>query len=164
VRRALEGEGEQPEVLAHVATCAACRAYADMLRLLADLEPAAPDAEAVDAILTSLPAAPWQRRRPATWLPLAAGLGLVVAGLGLVGGLPASGAVAAVPGAAGNLFGYLAAWFLDALAVVRDTSHALGIAVVVEGVGLLLWLAVVAVGSGWAAVALARAPRRRPRS
>ena len=164
VRRALEGEGEQAEIGAHIKSCNVCRAHADVLQLLAELEPGAPDPEAVREIMTALPSAPWQRRRLTTWLPLAAGLGLVVAGLGLLGGMPAAGAVALVPGAASSVFAYLAAWFLDALTAVRGTSHALEIAVVVQGAGLLLWLAVVAVSSGWATIALARGPRRGTRS
>jgi len=164
VRRALEGEGEQAEIEAHSKSCDVCRAHAEMLQLLAGLEPGAPDPEALREIMAALPSTPWQRRRFATWLPLAAGFGLAVTGLGLLGGMPAAGTVALVPGAASNVFAYLAAWFLDALTAVRGTSRALEIAVVVQGAGLLLWLAAVAVSSGWAAIALARGPRSGTRS
>ncbi len=46
------------------------------------------DEAAVRRIVAALPPAPWQRRRAATWLPLAAGVGLVGTGFALLGGVP----------------------------------------------------------------------------
>jgi len=163
VQEALEEGGGQvtPDVTAHLAACAACRAHARLLAVLARVEPAT-DEEAAAQLLESLPLARWQLRRAVTWAPLVAGLGLVGAGLALVGGVPASGSWSAMAGGAGEALAWSLRSAVDALAAARVSSLALRALLAAGGVGIVLWLVLAGAGSWLAALTLAR--RRGPRS
>ena len=144
------------EARAHVASCRQCGAHAALLAVL----DRAPVEEAgrvtVSAIMAALPPAPWQRRRVATWLPLAAGVAFVGVGFTLLGGVPAPSAVAELPGVAGGFAAWLGSWLLDAVAAARGSSDAVRVTLAAEGVWLVLWAALTAVGGGLAVRALAR--------
>ena len=165
VRGRLEagGAADDREVAAHLAGCPACRAHASLLEVLGGLAPAEADETAVSRIVAALPPAPWLRRRLAAWLPLAAGLTLAAIGLVLSGGIPAPGVVSSLPGAAGAVTGWLVSSFLDALAAARAGTDAVQTVTTAGGLGMLLWLAAAALGSGWAVVSLAGRPRGRRR-
>lgn len=156
VRRALEEGVSLPGLEVHVAGCATCRAHAALLTTLAAAAPRQVDETTVAAILAARPVARWQRRRLTTWLPLAAGLALMVAGLALLGGVPGSGALALLPGALGGLVSLAAAAVADAWVVVRGGGEAMRALVGVGGGWVVVWLVVLALGGGWGVVALAR--------
>jgi hypothetical protein len=141
----------------HLEDCASCRRHHALIAVLAHLEPTREAADArVTEIMRALPPARWQRHRLTSWLPLAAGLGLVALGLAMLGGIPAPGAVAALP----HLASALTAWFtsvcLDGLAAVRGGATAAHLLVATEGLWLFWVLLAAAAGGGLAARALAR--------
>jgi predicted anti-sigma-YlaC factor YlaD len=148
------------EVRAHLNECPACRAHAALLAILAELAPSEADPVTVRAVMTALPPAPWQKRRFAAWLPLAAGLAFVAAGMLLLGGVPASGTVAQLPAAAGGVLGWIASSALDALTAARGGSDAAKMLVAVGGSWLVVWLALAALGGSWAMVSLVGRARR----
>jgi len=113
--------------------------------------------------MAALPPAPWQKRRLAAWLPLAAGLAFVACGLLLLGGIPASGTVAQLPAAAGGLLGWVASSALDALVAARGGSDAARALVAAGGMWLLVWLIAAALGGSWAVMSLVTRPRRGSR-
>jgi hypothetical protein len=79
VRQSLEtGATEDRQVRAHLEGCASCRAHAALLDVLGRLAPGEANEVTVSRIVAALPPAPWQRRRPAAWLPLVAGFALAV--------------------------------------------------------------------------------------
>jgi hypothetical protein len=162
VREALEEGRSLPGwVSDHLDGCASCRHHGVLLSALAHLEPA-PEAsdDRVDEIMSALPRAPWQQPRLVSWLPAAAGLALVALGLALLGGVPAAGAMAALPHLASSLTAWLASSCLDALAAVRGGATATHLLLATEGLWLL-WVLLAAVAGGGAAVrALARRRRR----
>jgi hypothetical protein len=162
VRRALEDSDEAAleRVREHMETCASCRAHAALLETLTTLRPPEADDGRVRAILRSLPVARWQRRRLVTWLPAAAGLLLVVAGMMLLGGVPAGGAVAALPSAIGALGGLLGRAVVGTLTVLRGSGDAVRAVVSAGGVWVVVWLLLAALGGGWGVMALARGRRR----
>lgn len=162
VQEALEGLGGQdPEVTAHLAECPVCRAHARLLAVLARVEPAS-DEDAAAHVLATLPLAAWQLRRFATWAPVVAGVGLVGAGLALVGGVPASASWSAMAGGAGETLAWSLSRAVDAVAAARASSVALRALLAAGGAGIVLWLVVAGAGSGLAVLTLAR--RRGPRS
>jgi hypothetical protein len=110
--------------------------------------------------MAALPPAPWQRKRLAAWLPVAAGLAFVAAGLLLVGGIPASGTVAQLPAAAGGVVGWIASSALDALAAGRGGSDAAKVLVAAGGSWFVVWLALAALGGSWAMASLVGRARR----
>jgi len=144
------------EARAHLESCPRCRAHAALLCVLDRVPSREADAQAVARIMTALPPAPWQRRRVATWLPLAAGVGLVASGFALLGGMPAQGAVAQLPGVAGGGLAWLGSAVLDAVAAARGSSDAVRLALAAEGLWVVVWAALTALGGGWAVRALAR--------
>ncbi|MBI4917984.1 MAG: hypothetical protein HY825_19255 [Acidobacteria bacterium] len=155
VRQALEGESVlSHDASAHLDACPACRAHAALLATFARVPAREPDEAAVRRIVAALPPAPWQRRRIATWLPLAAGVGLVGTGFALLGGVPAPGAVAELPGVAGGFLTWLGSSVLDAVVAARASSEAVRATLAAEGLWLVLWAAVTALGGGWALRAL----------
>lgn len=156
VRRALEEGEASPELARHVRACAGCAAHAALLALLLAAAPGEADEGVVHAILAARPVAPWQRRRWATWLPLAAGLALVALGVALLGGVPGSGAIALVPGALGTLITLAGSAVADTLAMVRGGSEAMRVLLGAGGVWVVVWLLVAALGGGWGVLALAR--------
>jgi predicted anti-sigma-YlaC factor YlaD len=157
VRQALEGEGVlSHEASAHLDACSACRAHAALLVTFARVTARKPDEAAVRRIVAALPPAPWQRRRVATWLPLAAGVGLVGTGFALLGGVPAPGAVAELPGVAGGFLTWLGSSVLDAVVAARASSEAVRVTLAAGGLWLVLWAAVTALGGGWALRVLVR--------
>lgn len=162
VRRRLESGGmtERSGIQAHLDACPACRAHATLLALLVELEPGEADAVTVRRVMTALPPAPWQRRRLAAWLPLAAGLAFMFAGLLLLGGIPASGTVAQLPAAAGGVLGWIGSSALDTLVAARGGSDAARVLVAAGGLWLIIWLALAALGGSWAMVSLGARPRR----
>jgi hypothetical protein len=165
VRQSLEtGVAEDREVQAHLAGCASCRAHAALLEVLGNLTPGEAGDETVTRIVTALPPAPWLRRRLAAWLPLAAGLALAVVGLVLLGGIPASGVMSSLPGAAGGVLAWIVSSVLDTLAAARGGTGAARVMVATGGFSLLLWLAAAALGGSWAVVALVGRTRSGGRS
>jgi len=166
VRRTLEMEtgGVTGQISVHLAACSTCRAHAELLGVLERVAPAPADEAAVRRIMAVLPAARWQRRSLAAWLPVAAGLALVVAGLVLLGGIPAAGVAASVPGVAGGFLGWLATWTLDALAAAQGGSDAARALAALGGVWLIVWLVATALGGTWVALALAHRRHARSRS
>jgi hypothetical protein len=164
-RRSLESGGlaERTGVLTHLRECPECRAHAALLAVFAQVEPGQADPVTVRKIMAALPPAPWQRRRLAAWLPLAAGLAFVACGLLLLGGIPASGTVAQLPAAAGGLLGWIASSALDALVAARGGSDAARALVAAGGMWILVWLIVAALGGSWAVMSLVARPRRGSR-
>jgi hypothetical protein len=155
VRERLEaGEAADREVRAHLEGCASCRAHAVLLGVLGGLAPGEADEGTVHRIVLALPPAPWQRRRLAAWLPLAAGLALAAVGLVLSGGIPAPGVMSSLPGAAAGILGWIVSSALDAVAAARGGTSAAQAVVAGGGFWMLLWLAAAAVGGSWAVVAL----------
>jgi hypothetical protein len=155
VRQSLEtGAAGDRKVRAHLEGCASCRAHAAVLDVLGRLAPGEASEETVSRIVAALPPAPWQRRRLAAWLPLAAGLAMAVVGLVLSGGLPAPDVMSSLPAAAGGVLGWILSSALDALAAARGGTDAARAMVATGGFSLLLWLAAAAVGGSWAVVAL----------
>jgi hypothetical protein len=149
-------EGLSPDLRAHVETCAACRRHAALLATLSHAEPSESDAELVQRIVNERPTAAWQLRRWSTWLPIAAGVGLIAAGVGMIGGVPAPRAVSELPAVGHGFAALLSAWWLDSLAAVRGGTDAARTLVAAGGATLILWLAFTAVGSGWFVRALVR--------
>jgi predicted anti-sigma-YlaC factor YlaD len=157
VRQTLESESVlSQDHEAHLSVCAACRAHAALLAAFAQVPARKVDEAAVRRIVAALPPAPWQRRRVATWLPLTAGLGLVGTGFALLGGIPAPGAVAELPGVAGGFATWLGSSVLDAVAAARASSDAVRVTLAAEGLWLVLWAAATALGGGWVVRALVR--------
>lgn len=155
VRRSLEtGAAGEREVRAHLEGCPSCRAHAALIEVLGRLAPGEASEETVRRIVAVLPPAPWQRRRLAAWLPLAAGLALAVVGLVLSGGIPAPGVMSSLPAAAGGVLGWIVSSALDALAAARGATDATHVVVTAGGFWILLWLAAAAIGGSWAVVAL----------
>jgi hypothetical protein len=154
VRQSLEAGGGDGEFRAHLEGCASCRAHAALLTVLGRLAPGEASEETVNRIVAALPPAPWQRRRLAAWLPLAAGFALAVVGLVLSGGIPAPDVMSSLPGVAGGVLGWILSSALDALAAARGGTDAARAMVATGGFSLLLWLAAAAVGGSWAVVAL----------
>jgi hypothetical protein len=161
VRRRLETEGSVPhaDLQAHLDACAQCRAHAALLAVLGRLEAPEASEETVHRIVAALPPAPWQRRRLAAWLPLAAGLALVAASLALSGGIPALATMSSLSGAVGGVLGWIVASALDALAAARGSTDAAQAVVAAGGVWLLLWLVTAALGGSWAVVSLVKRSR-----
>jgi len=162
VREILES-GERPgdaQVVAHLDGCPACRAHAALLAALAQVEPGEADEMTVRRVMAALPPAGWQRRRLAAWLPLAAGLALVAGGWLLVGGVPAAGTVAQLPAAAQGVLAWIGASVADALTAARGGSDAAKVVAAAGGIWFVVWLALAALGGGWAMVALAARGRR----
>jgi hypothetical protein len=161
VRRSMETEGSVPhgDLQTHLASCAPCRAHAALLAVLGRLEPGEAGEETVHRIVAALPPAPWQRRRLAAWLPLAAGLALVAAGLVLSGGIPAPTTMSSLSGAVGGVLGWIGTSALDALAAVRGSTDAAQVLAAAGGFWLLLWLAMAAFGGSWAVVSLVKRSR-----
>ncbi|MGE5235101.1 MAG: hypothetical protein ACM3O7_01985 [Acidobacteriota bacterium] len=160
VREALEnGASAISGFQTHLDGCPVCRRHQALLATLARLDTPPVSEARVAEIMSALPAAGWQRRHPATWLPLAAGLVLAALGLVLLGGLPASGAVAALPQAASGISAWLTSWILDGLAAVRGGADAVRLLLAAEGLWLLWMVLAAAAGGGLAVRALAR--RRR---
>ncbi len=155
VRQRLEvgATATDADLAAHLQTCEGCRSHAAILAVLGRLEPQA-DPDAVRSIMAALPPAPWQRRRVAFWLPLAAGLGLVAAGLALLGGVPAPTAVAGLPAAVAAVLGWIVSSALDTLAAAHAGSDAVRVALAAGGLWLVIWLALAALGGSWAVVSL----------
>jgi len=110
--------------------------------------------------MKALPPAPWQRWRLVAWLPFAAGLAFVGAGLLMLGGVPAAGTVAQLPAAAGGVLGWIAASARDALTAAHGGSDAARVLLTTGGVWFVVWLALAALGGSWAMVALAGRGRR----
>lgn len=165
VRRALdERRADESIVRDHLAGCAGCRAHAHLLESLAHLEVGDASDAAVERVMAGLPPAPWRRRRVATWLPLAAGLGLMGTGLALLGGVPAPSAVAALPGLAGGALAWAASATLDALAAARGSVDAVHALVAAQGLSMLASLIFAAAGGGWAVRALVRSRHRGEQS
>ena len=165
VRQSLEtGAGADREVRTHLEACASCRAHAALLDVLGRLAPGEASEETVRRIVAALPPAPWQRRRLAAFLPLAAGLALAVLGLVLSGGIPAPGVMSSLPAAAGGVLGWIVSSALDALAAARGGTDAVRMTVTAGGFWLLLWLAAAALGGSWAVVALVGRSRGGDRS
>jgi hypothetical protein len=104
--------------------------------------------------MAALPPAPWQRRTLYTWLPLAAGLMLVVVGLMLLGVVPAQQEVAALPGVAGSFLARLASIGLDAVAAAKGSADLAQVLAAASGAWLFLWLALTAAGGSWAVAAM----------
>ncbi len=156
VRRALEDGETSPEQAVHVQGCADCRLHAALLAWLAAAAPGEADEGAVQAILAARPVARWQRRRVATWLPVAVGLALVGLGLALLGGVPGRGAMALVPGAVGALASLAGSAVADWLAVMRGSAEAMRALAGAGGVWVVVWLLVAALAGGWGVLALAR--------
>jgi hypothetical protein len=158
VRRALEsGEGApSPEVAAHLKTCTGCLAHARLLTSFGSAATAVADERYVRQVLMVLPPAPWQRRRVSTWLPLAGSLLLVGVGLSMLGGVPAQSVVAGIPAMMASLGGWLGGWALDMLTVAESGQDALRALSATAGAWFVAWLVMVALGSGWAALTLAR--------
>ena len=160
LRLTLETGGElEPAGRAHLETCKACQMHALLLAELERLQPVEADDVRCQEILAALPVARWQVRRVATWLPLAAGLGLAGAGLVLVGGPPAPTAVSSLPGAVGGLAGWAGSWALDVLSVAQGGSDAVRALVAAGGAWLLAWVTVAMLGGSWALSALVRRER-----
>ncbi len=147
-------------VAAHLETCRACQAHAQLLALLASLEPAT-DEQAAARIVRDLPLAPWQRRRFLTWAPLAAGVALVGAGCALLGGVPAAGSWSAMAGGAGETVAWLVGRAADTVTAARLSSAAVRSLLAAGGFGLVFWLLAAATGSGLAALGLCRRGRER---
>jgi hypothetical protein len=165
VRQSLEtGAGGDREVRAHLEGCASCRAHTALLDVLGRLAPGEASEETVRRIVAALPPAPWQRRRLAAFLPLAAGLALAVLGLVLSGGIPAPGVMSSLPAAAGGVLGWIVSSALDALAAARGGTDAVRMTMTAGGFWLLLWLAAAALGGSWAVVALVVRSRGEDRS
>lgn len=157
VRQTLDSEsGLSLEARTHLDACPSCRAHAALLAVFARVSAKEYDEAAVRRIVAALPPAPWQRRRAATWLPLAAGVGLVGTGFALLGGIPAPSAMAELPGVAGGFLAWLGSSVLDAVAAARVSSEAVRVTLAAEGLWLVLWAAVTALGGGWALRALVR--------
>lgn len=157
MRQTLESESVlSHEASAHLDACPACRTHAALLATLARVPARKPDEAAVRRIVAALPPAPWQRRRVVTWLPLAAGVGLVGTGFALLGGVPAAGAVAELPGVAGGFLSWLGTSVLDAVVAARASSEAVRVTLAAEGLWLVVWAALTALGGGWALRALVR--------
>ena len=165
MRQSLEtGAGADREARAHLEGCVSCRAHVALLDVLGGLTPGEASEETVRRIVAALPPAPWQRRRLAAFLPLAAGLALAVLGLVLSGGIPAPGVMSSLPAAAGGVLGWIVSSALDALAAARGGTDAVQVTVTAGGFWLLLWLAAAAVGGSWAVVALVGRSRGGDRS
>jgi hypothetical protein len=157
VRSALEdGEGLDGGARLHLKNCPSCGAHAVVLATLDRLRVGEADSETVKRVMAALPPAPWRHRRLAAWLPIAAGLALFGIGFGLLGGVPAPGAVSALPGALGGLAAWLASSLLDAVAAARGGAEAVRALLAVEGLSLVLWLLLTAAGSSFAVRALVR--------
>jgi hypothetical protein len=157
VRRALEdGEGLEAGARLHLERCPSCGAHAAVLATLDRLRVGEADSETVKRVMAALPPAPWRHRRLAAWLPIAAGFALVGVGLGLLGGVPAPGAVSALPGALGGLAAWLVSSLLDAVAATRGGAEAVDALLAVEGLSLVLWLLLTAAGGGIAVRTLVR--------
>ncbi len=162
VRGILES-GEAPgddRARAHLDRCPACRAHAALLAAFAQVEPGEADEVTVRRMMAALPPAPWQRKRAAAWVSLAAGVALVAAGWLSIGGVPAAATVAQLPAAAQNVVAWIAASAADALAAARGGSDAARVVAAAGGVWFVVWVALAALGGGWAMVALAARGRR----
>jgi len=157
VRTALEdGNGLDGGARLHLDGCPSCRAHAAVLVTLDRLRIGEADSETVQRVMTALPPAPWRHRRPAAWLPVAAGLALFGAGYGLLGGVPAPGAVSELPGVLGSLTGWLASSLFDAVAAARGGATAVQALLAAEGFSPVLWLLLAAAGGGFGVRALVR--------
>lgn len=161
VQRSLEERGGQlePRTEAHLSSCPTCRAHALLLGQLEALAPAPADEARVLEIMAALPPAPWQRRRAWAWMPAAAAVAAVAAGLGLVGALPAPSVMSALPEAAAGLLGWMGDHVADTLVAARSGSGALQTVAAAGGIGLLLGSLVALIGGGWAAFSLVRRGR-----
>lgn len=163
VRRAIE-EGEDRERHAgHLASCPACEAHAHLLASLERFEPREADPERVASIMASLPPAPWQHAGALAWLPLAAACVLMAVGLVLLGGVPAPGAVAAVPHVASGALAWLGTAALDSLAAIRGSADALQVLLQTQGAWLVLGLLLLVTGAGSGVRLVLRGARLRNR-
>jgi hypothetical protein len=157
VRKALEdGEGLDGGARLHLDRCPSCSAHAAVLATLDRLRVGEADSETVKRVMAALPPAPWRHRRLAAWLPVAAGFALFGIGLGLLGGVPAPGAVSVLPGALGGLAAWVASSLLDAVAAARGGAEAVDALLAVEGLSLVLFLLLTAASGGYAVRALVR--------
>ena len=159
VRRALEDEtgSLRPDMAAHLAECRSCAAQAGLLGLLEGLRPGDGNEDLARRILLELPIAGWQLRRPAAWLPLAAGGALTVGGLMLIGGVPGSATLATLPAGGYSL---AAASALDVITAVRGSADAMRSVVTAAGYSALMWLGLSALaGSVAVRVILRRSAR-----
>lgn len=157
------GASDDAGIRAHLDECPACRAHASLLAILAELEPGEADTETVRDVMRALPPAPWQKRRVAAWLPFAAGLALMAAGLAMLGGVPAGGFVAQLPAAAGGVLAWIAASARDTLVAARGGADAARTVAAAGGIWFVVWVAVAALGGSWAMVALSARGRRGAR-
>ncbi len=135
VQALLEEGSRQEEVMAHVATCGVCAAHAALLTQLQGLEPAGADQRA--PWVSRLPHPPWLWQKPATYLPLFLGLGLLVLGLGLSGlgkGLPAQEELGLLARAFWEVTGLAVGEAL--LVICRQAASAWGGGVTAAAVGL----------------------------
>ncbi len=153
IRAAIEDGEVIDGMRAHLEACSACRQHAGLLAVLDDLQPGEADPAEVEAIMAALPVARWQRKLAVRWLPAVAGLFLMIAGFLVMGGLPAGGTVATLPG---GLTGWIVATGLDAFTAARESSDAVRLVLAAGGVWLGLWMLLAAVGGGWSVLALAR--------
>ena len=163
VRRALEAGGESG-VAAHLSSCPVCAAHAEVLASLAHLAPGQADPDRVAAIMSALPPAPWRRTPWLVWLPLAAGFVFMAIGFLLLGGVPAPGAVAAMPHVASGALAWLGAAALDALAAVHGSADALHALVAAQGAWLVVALLLLGTAAGSGARFVLRGVRVRERS
>ncbi len=157
LRLALESGGElETPLRAHLDACEGCREHALLLAQLGALEPGSADQARCEEIMRALPVARWQLRRLSTWVPVLAGVGLAGAGLTLLGGPPAPGAVATLPSSVGGLAGWAGSWVLDTLSVARGGSDAARALVAAGGAWVLGWLTLGLLGGSWALATLVR--------
>jgi hypothetical protein len=159
VRHALEDETGplRPDMAAHLAECRSCAAQAGLLELLDGLHPGDGNEEAARRILLDLPIAGWQLRRPAAWLPLAAGGVLAVGGLTLVGGVPGGATLAALPA---GVYSLAATSALDVVTAARGSADAVRSFVTAAGYSALMWLGLSALAGSFAVRAILRRPAR----
>lgn len=153
ILRALEDGSEASEqVRGHLASCRRCRSHASLLSVLATLPPESADEAAVAAIMQALPRPRWQLRRVATWVPAALGALLAAAGLWLLGGVPAAGAVG---GRSQSLLSWAFSWALDLAATLRSASDAAVAVVAAGGAWAVVAVLLAGLSSGWLVWALA---------
>ena len=153
IRAAIEDGEVIDGMRAHLEACSGCRQHASLMTVLEELEPGEADPAEVEAIMAALPVAGWQRKLAVRWMPAVAGLFLMVLGFLAMGGLPAGGTVATLPG---GLTGWIIGTGLDALTAARESSDAVRLVLAAGGVWLGLWMLLAAVGGGWSVLALAR--------
>ncbi len=155
VRRALEEETgcTSAEVVAHLQECRSCAKHAGLVELLGGLAAGDAGEAAAREMLLDLPIASWQVRRPAAWIPLAAGGAMTAGGLLLLGGLPAGGSLVSLPASA---YSWVASAVLDAAVAARGSVDAARVVLTAGGSAALLSLAMSALAGSFAVRALLR--------